>query len=105
MLATLCKKTAPNIKIFSAKKLPDWDKQYANLKWDTKASKRNFTELLIFYPHLDSLAQLQKNSRVNKGNILLLFAYKLQDNAKDWNENKNLLGINPDWNFITPDEL
>ena len=104
-LATLCKKTAPNVKIFSAKKLPDWENQYADLKWDVQASKRNFTQLLIFYPHLDSLSQLQKNSRVDKGNILLLFAYKLQDNAKDWNENKNLLGINPDWNFITPDEL
>ena len=70
-----------------------------------KASNRKFSNLIVFYPHLDSLSGLQKNSKTDNGNILLLFAYKLNDNAKDWNTNKNLLGINPNWNFITPDEL
>ncbi len=104
-LATLCKKNSPNANIYTAKRLTDWEKNIPSLKQDLNASRRNFSNLLIFYPHLDSMSQLQKNSRVSKGNILLLFAYKLNDNAKDWNANKNLLGINPNWNFITPDEL
>ncbi len=104
-LATLCKKDSPHANIYSAKRLTDWEKSISTLKQDVTASRRNFSNLLIFYPHLDSMSQLQKNSRVSKGNILLLFAYKLNDNAKDWNANKNLLGINPNWNFITPDEL
>jgi ComEC/Rec2-related protein len=104
-LASLCKKDSPNANIYTAKRLIDWETKIPGLKQDMTASRRNFSNLLIFYPHLDSMSQLQKNSRDSQGNILLLFAYKLQDNAKDWNANKNLLGINPNWNFITPDEL
>ena len=104
-LANICRKSTVNAKIYSAKKMDDWLERYSYLNQNTKGVKRKFSNLVIFYPHLDSLTELQKNARTDKGNILLLFAYKLNDNAKDWNENKNVLGINGNWNFITPDEL
>jgi len=104
-LANLCKKNTSSAKIYSAKKWQDWENVYSHLEMSEQASNRKFSNLIVFYPHIDSLSELQKNSKVDNGNILLLFAYKLNDNAKDWNANKNLLGINPNWNFITPDEL
>lgn len=104
-LAILCKSQTVNAKIFTKKKLMEWEKAYSFLSQDELASKRNFKELVVFYPHLDSLYDLQKYTKKENGKVLLLFAYKLNDNPKDWNANKNLLGINPNWIFITPDEL
>ena len=104
-LANICKKNTVGAKIYSSKKWQDWENVYSHLEMNPKASNRKFSNLIVFYPHLDSLSGLQKNSKTDNGNILLLFAYKLNDNAKDWNTNKNLLGINPNWNFITTDEL
>lgn len=106
-LALNCKNKSNEANVYSSKTWLDWEEKYSTLHSDKNASKRKFKNLLIFYPHLDSLSQLQKFSRESNdnGKILLLFAYKLKDNAKDWNSNKNLLGINPNWNFITPDEL
>jgi hypothetical protein len=95
LLATLCKKTAPNVKIFSAKKLPRLGETICKFEM---GYEKHLKEILLNYSYSILIW-------THKGNILLLFAYKLQDNAKDWNENKNLLGINPNWNFITPDEL
>lgn len=102
-----CQSKSNKANVYSSKKWIDWEKKYSTLHSDKNASKRNFKNLLLFYPHIDSLSQLQKFSKDSSenGRILLLFAYKLKDNAKDWNSNKNLLGINPNWNFITPDEL
>lgn len=104
-LASLCQSKSIDSNLYSKEKLSDWEKIYPFLSQNQNASKRNFNNLILFYPHIDSLYELQRNTRLEGGKIILLFAYRLNDNTKDWNQNKNLLGINPKWNFITPDEL
>jgi ComEC/Rec2-related protein len=64
-----------------------------------------FDSYFFYYPNKDSLSNLIANTKEAKGKIIIFFPYKSKDNAKDWNQNKNLLGISPNWNFITFDEL
>ncbi|MBK8395459.1 MAG: ComEC/Rec2 family competence protein [Leptospiraceae bacterium] len=104
-LANLCRKSTVNAKIYSTKEWKDWKLKYSFLEQGPNRFRNKFSSLIVYSPHLDSLSELQQNTKTDKGDILILFAFRLKDNAKDWNENKNVLGINPNWNFITPDEL
>ncbi len=66
---------------------------------------RKFDSYFFYYSNKDSLSNLIVNTKEAKGKIVIFFPYKSNDKAKDWNQNKNLLGISPNWNFITFDEL
>jgi ComEC/Rec2-related protein len=105
--AIVCNKTASNGNIFFH---GDIDSKFIHF-YKLKTSKDEIPKLFIgsenvlfFAPHKDSLDTLLKYTRNGNGIIILNLPYKSRDNSKEWNDNRNLLGVSVNWTFYTRGE-
>lgn len=76
-----------------------------NIIQNGKNFPKKFNGYYFFNTSKDDLYELQKETKTESGKIILFFPYKSKDKVSDWEENKNVLGINKNWKFITFNEL
>ncbi len=93
----------------TCKKFAEICESRSGLKFNIIQIEKNFPKKFngyYFYnTSKDDLSELQKETKTESGKIILFFPYKSKDKVSDWEENKNVLGINKNWKFITFNEL
>ncbi|MEM7181342.1 MAG: ComEC/Rec2 family competence protein [Spirochaetota bacterium] len=109
-LALLCQKQNPQSTIQTSH---NWAKNWQHTATIERVSNietrrfalKNSKWLYFYYPIRDPLGILAQQSQKGQGRFVLLFPYKSKDTAKDWNSQKKLLGVNPNWSFIGRNEI